>query len=142
MNKRKHAIYFTEPTMTQQHSKDEVDINKIMARYIKTGVIDHVQKYQPQYTENNEVDYHESMNVIRKADEMFLELPSSVRKTFHNDPAKFLEFVNDENNIDKLSEMGLTSKTKSPTGDKTTAPPAKTAEPKTPPSEPAPASDA
>ena len=50
--KRPYSITFTQPTLAQQHSKDEVDINLIMARYIKTGVLDHVAKYQPQYSEN------------------------------------------------------------------------------------------
>ena len=74
LKNRRFSITFTQPSLTQQHSKDETDINKIMARYIKTGVIDHVAKYQPQYTENSEVDYHNSLNIILKADEMFSEL--------------------------------------------------------------------
>lgn len=106
---RSYGITFTQPTLTQQHSKDEVDINKIMARYIKTGVIDHVAKYQPQYTDNSETDYHSSMNIVIKADAMFSELPSTVRKQFNNDPASFLAFVNDEANHSKLAEMGLTN---------------------------------
>lgn len=104
-NNRKYAITFSQPSLTQQHSKDEVDINKIMARYIKTGVIDHVAKYQPQYLENTDIDYHESQNIILKADRMFSELPSSVRREFNNDPAKFLEFVSDEENHEKLADM-------------------------------------
>ncbi len=104
---RTHAIKFTQPTMTQQHSKDETDINKIMARYIKTGVIDHVAKYQPQYLDNNDLDYHQSQNIIIKADAMFAELPSSVRRKFLNNPAEFLKFVSDEKNHEKLADLGL-----------------------------------
>lgn len=107
--KRPHSITFTQPSLTQQHSKDEVDINKIMARYIKTGVIDHVAKYEPQYTDNTALDYHESQNIILKANDMFSELPSPVRKQFNNDPASFLDFVSDESNHSKLQEMGLTT---------------------------------
>lgn len=105
---RKYAITFSQPTLTQQHSKDEADINKIMARYIKTGVIDHVAKYQGQYLENNDIDYHTSQNIIIKADKMFSELPSSVRKEFENNPAEFLKFVNNEENNEKMAELGLT----------------------------------
>lgn len=32
-------IEFTEPSMTQQSHKDSVDINKIIARYDRTGVL-------------------------------------------------------------------------------------------------------
>ncbi len=102
---RKYAITFSQPTLTQQHSKDETDINKIMARYIKTGVIDHVAKYQPQYLDNTDIDYHQSQNIIIKADAMFSELPSSVRREFSNDPAAFLKFVNDPENHDKLEDF-------------------------------------
>lgn len=123
---RKNSIRFTQPSLTQQHSKDETDINNIMARYIKTGVIDHVSKYQPQYTENTEADYHASMNIVLKANQMFSELPAAIRKQFQNDPASFLDFVNDENNHDKLQEMGLTNKPITFTETKTT-PPAKPA---------------
>ncbi len=103
--KRQYSIKFTQPTLTQQHPKDETDINKIMARYIKTGVIDHVQKYQPQYMDNTDVDYHSSQNIIIKADEMFAELPSPVRKRFNNNPAEFLQFVNDPENHEKLKDL-------------------------------------
>jgi len=105
MNKRKYSIQFKQPTLTQQHSKDETDINKIMARYIKTGVIDHVAKYQPQYLDNTDIDYHQSQNIIIKADGMFSDLPATVRKEFNNNPAEFLEFVNDPDNHEKLKDL-------------------------------------
>ena len=38
---------------------------------------------------------------------MFEELPSQIRKKFNNDPAQFLDFVQNENNKDALYEMGL-----------------------------------
>lgn len=106
MNNRKYAITFSQPTLTQQHSKDETDINKIMARYIKTGVIDHLAKYQPQYTDNNAIDYHESQNIIIKANDMFGDLPSSIRREFDNDPAKFLDYVQDPENHENLENLG------------------------------------
>jgi len=132
---------FTQPTLTQQHSKDEVDINNIMARYVKTGVLDHVSKYQPQYIETTQCDYHESMNIIRKADEMFLDLPATVRKKFDNDPGKFLTFVENPENHSKLAEMGLTKTPISPPGDNPPTDPAPCPTTETP-SDPAPASPA
>lgn len=109
MAKRKHSITFTQPSLTQQHQKEEVDINNIMARYIKTGVIDHVNKYQGQYTENRETDYHSALNLINRANSMFLDLPSQVREKFKNDPGAFLDFVENPDNHEKLREMGLTN---------------------------------
>ncbi|AXL15277.1 internal scaffolding protein [Microviridae sp.] len=104
---RTHAIKFTEPSRTQQHQKDETDINKIMARYVKTGVIDHINKHQAYYGENTGIEYQDAMNLLIKADEVFMELPSKVRKFFENDPAKFLEFTENPKNADKLVELGL-----------------------------------
>lgn len=104
---RKHAIVFTQPSMTQQHQKDEVDVNNIMRRYVKTGVIDHVNRNQPFYGDVPAHTYHEAIEQVRKADEMFLELPSAVRKFFDNDPAQFLAFVQDPANKEDLYTMGL-----------------------------------
>ena len=80
-----------------------------MKRYIKTGVLDHVAKYEPQYGEFTGQDYHQSMNIVADANSMFAELPSAVRKQFKNDPASFLDFVDNPDNHSKLAEMGLTN---------------------------------
>jgi len=39
---------------------------------------------------------------------MFNDLPSSIRSRFGNDPAAFLDFVQDENNADEMVKLGLT----------------------------------
>lgn len=106
---RKHAIVFTEPSQTQQHQKDETDVNKIMRRYVKTGVIDHVNKNQPHYADVKYCDYHEALNQIQHAEDLFLELPAQARKGFENDPGLFLEYVQNPENVDKLYDMGLTN---------------------------------
>lgn len=134
---RKYAITFSQPTLTQQHSKDETDINKIMARYIKTGVIDHVAKYEPQYRDNDDLDYHQSQNIILKADAMFSELPSSVRKEFQNNPSEFLKAVNSPDATERLVELGLAKP--QPEVKKPTLVEKPSTKPKNPPEEPAPA---
>lgn len=107
--KRNRVQVFFDPDegRTQQQFKDECDINNIMARYQVTGVVDHVAKYEGQYGEIPEIDYHQAMSVIADANSMFEELPSTVRDHFGNDPAKFLAFCEDEANIDKLREWNL-----------------------------------
>ena len=107
--KREHSILFTQKSKTQQHSKDEVDVNKIMERYTRTGVIDHVNKHQPFYGDIPSDSYHESMNIVADANSMFQELPATVRKYFQNDPSNFLSYVQDPDNAEKLQEMGLTT---------------------------------
>lgn len=91
----------------KQEFKDDADINSIMRKFQKTGVINHSAKYQPVYGETSPLTYHESMNVIKAADTMFFELPSSLRKKFENSATKFLEFVQDEKNFEEAQELGL-----------------------------------
>lgn len=103
-------VYFEEDTLTKQSFRDECNINNIMAKYIRTGVIDHANNYQAEYGFALALDYREANEIIIRADAMFLDLPSSVRERFDNDPAEFLAFVQDEANLPEMQEMGLVSK--------------------------------
>ncbi len=107
---RPHAITFTEPTLTKQSFKEECDINNIMLRYQRTGLVDHISKYQPQYHELDGSTYKDLMDKLANANSMFEELPSKARKHFDNDPAQFLDYVNnlqDGADIQQLIDLGL-----------------------------------
>lgn len=94
-------------TPAQQQFKEDCDVNTIMNRFHKTGLVDHVSQYQPNYGFASAQTYHESMNVITKAQSMFNDLPSKVRNEFSNDPQAFLEFVQDPKNYEKAKELGI-----------------------------------
>lgn len=96
----------------KQAFKDECDINRIMAKYQKTGLIDHVRENKGNYEDYTNVpeSYHEACTQVIAAEEMFMTIPSSIRAKFANDPGQFLAFVEDEKNYDALVEMGLTIK--------------------------------
>jgi len=99
---------FTQKSRTQQSFKDECNINNIMAKYERSGIIDHVSQYQGQY--GNFIgypDYQEAMTAISQANQMFATLPASIRDRFRNDPEAFLNFAQDPDNIDELRELGL-----------------------------------
>ena len=105
---RPHAITFDpEQSMTKQSFKDECDINKIMDKFQRTGLINHYAAHAPTYGDASPVDYLEALQTIATAQEMFDELPSSVRKRFNNDPAQFLEFAENPKNIEQMREYGL-----------------------------------
>ena len=54
------------------------------------------------------VDYQEAVDLVFRAQEMFSELPGSVRENFANDPAALLAFVEDANNGPaEFEAMGL-----------------------------------
>lgn len=96
--------------MTQQNFKDECDINNIMARYAKTGILpDNLNPAMPQYLDATGFDFSIAMNLVAEATSSFAQLPADVRSDFNHDPALFLDFVADPANGPKLAEMGLTS---------------------------------
>lgn len=97
-------VYFSR---TKQSMKDECDINNIMRKFIKTGAVAHVAKHGGEYGFASAQSFHEAMEVLRKGTEMFEDLPSDLRKKFHNEPAEFLQFVQDEKNADAMRELGL-----------------------------------
>jgi len=99
---------FPDETMAKQSFKDECDINGIMARFEKHGIIEHVNKFQGDYGDFTEVqDYHTSMGQIIAAQEAFDSLPAKIRSRFGNQPAAFIEFVDDEDNEEEMRELGL-----------------------------------
>lgn len=102
------TVKFTKPSLAQQSFKDECDINNIMAKYERTGMIEHVNQFQGQYGDFiGFPDYHQAMNAVKEAESMFMTLPSSIRERFNNNPETFLAFAQDENNQDEMIRMGL-----------------------------------
>ncbi len=100
-------VHFEGNGRTKQADKDSCDINVIMAKYMKTGLISHAAKYAGEYGFAPAVNFHEAMNIVTRGEQMFAELPAKVRDRFLNDPGRFLEFVQDEKNREEMVEMGL-----------------------------------
>jgi len=96
-------------SLTDQSMAPECDINKIMLRWQKTGVLEHRNTFEGQYGDfiNVPQDYHSAMNQVIEAEEMFSSLPAKLRKRFGNDPGAYLDFVADPENSDELVKMGL-----------------------------------
>lgn len=92
---------------TKQSFTQECDINNIMAKYQKTGAINHFNSLNPEYGEHTPQDYHQSMNIIAHSNNLFEQLPSSIRKRFNNQPEQFLSFVQNPSNEDEMVQMGL-----------------------------------
>lgn len=105
----RYKVYPNGDSLTHQSMAEECDINKIMLKWQKTGVIEHRNTFDGQYGDFVDVptDYHAAVNQVMEAQDMFNTLPSSVRKNFANDPGLFLEFVSDPKNGPKMVEMGL-----------------------------------
>lgn len=93
---------------THQSMADECNVNKIMAKFERDGVLSHVAQYEGNYGDfTGAMDYHAALNQVIQAGEMFMSLPASVRREFENDPGLFLDFCEDPENEDAMREMGL-----------------------------------
>ena len=91
----------------QQQFKEDADINSIMRKFQKTGAITHTAKYQGEYGLASGLELQQAMNLVTRTQQMFDELPSSIRDRFRNSPQAFLDFVQDERNAAEANELGI-----------------------------------
>lgn len=90
---------------TKQSFKDETDINKIMQRAQRTGTISHLAKYEAVYGDFADLDLLQAQLQVQRGEQIFSELPSEIRKEFHNQPHEFFKFVNDPANAENLHQV-------------------------------------
>jgi len=99
-----------EPTLAQQHYKEECDINTILQKFSITGILPE-SPLSPRYGDFSGIsDYHTALNRVIAAQDEFEALPAPIRARFENDPAKLIEFLEDENNRPEAEELGLVEK--------------------------------
>lgn len=109
-NATTEGIVFTEPSMTQQHFKDETMIDNILQKYAETGFLtDPFTPKRPiQFGDFSDVkDFQTAQNAIALATEYFESLPANVRASFANSPQEFLNALNDPEQRSKLEELGF-----------------------------------
>ena len=94
---------------TQQHQKDECDINLIIKRHTPEQIALMATQNEGQYGDATSIDYHAAQNIIANANTMFNDLPSEIRNQFDNDPALFLDFTSNEENYAEMRKMGIMS---------------------------------
>ena len=109
-NATAEGIVFTEPSITQQHFKDETMIDNILQKYAETGFLtDPFSPKRPiQFGDFSGVtDFQTAQNSVARATEYFESLPSRIRASFSNSPAEFLQALNDPDQRSKLEELGF-----------------------------------
>lgn len=95
------------PSRTQQHFRDETDINVMVQRFQRTGIPD-VPPVFPGVQDFTEAhDFRSAMQAVIDANRAFASLPSSVRERFANDPARLLDFISDDANYDEAVRLGI-----------------------------------
>jgi len=96
-----------EPSLAQQHFKDECDINNILRQFNITGLLPE-NSLSPRYGDfSGIVDYHSALNAVMAAENEFDALPAQLRARFQNDPEQLINFIEDESNREEAINLGL-----------------------------------
>jgi len=99
-----------EPSLAQQHYKDECDINNILRQFNITGLLPE-SPLSPRYGDFTGIgDYHTAMNRVIAVQDEFEALPAQIRARFDNDPAQLIEFLENSDNRPEAEELGLVEK--------------------------------
>lgn len=102
------ALDVSGESRTKQSFRDECDIENIVAKYVKTGLVSHLAGGQPFYADVSEMaDYRGAIEQVRSAEKFFAGLPAKVRAFFENDIATFVDWMADPANADQLEKLGV-----------------------------------
>lgn len=95
-------LYFTE-----QSHKDHCNVNHIINKYDKTGILTHMNTIEAKFGDMTGNDYKTMLDTVLEAKRNFKELPSNIRKRFDNNPEKLLAFMENPANRDEAIKLGL-----------------------------------
>lgn len=104
------SIMCMDPSRTQQHFRDEVDINTLVERFKLTGEMPQLEQLPSFQDFQGIFDYQTAMNAVVAARETFQSLPAKLRARFHNQPQEFIEFFDDPENRPEAEKLGLVDK--------------------------------
>ena len=101
------GLHCEDVTPTQQHFKDECDINNILRQFNITGLLPEAP-LSPRYGDFTGIgDYHSALKQVIAAEDEFMRLPAQIRSRFENDPAKLIDFLEKSENKDEAIKLGL-----------------------------------
>lgn len=100
-----------DPGKTDPSGAADCDINNIVERYARAGGKIDLGRYHPEVVFGDTTllpsDYSSALQMVIDAQNAFMTLPAEVRKRFDNDPARFVDFVDDPSNGPDLVAMGF-----------------------------------
>jgi len=100
------ALSFPADGKTQQHFTDACDATKIVERYQRTGILDHVNTASPRYGYAPSRSYAEVAFAVAGMRSQYETLPEKVRERFPNF-YEFVEAFDDPHAQSALVELGL-----------------------------------
>lgn len=96
---------------TQQHFREEANINSIMDRYNKSGLLTDPAKVatiMPKFGDfTNISDFQTMQNRIVEVKNYFMSLPADIRRRFDNNPNSLLTWMSDPENTKEARDLGL-----------------------------------
>lgn len=92
---------------TKKSFAGECNINHIIGKYRRTGVLEHVREAIPKFADVPMIDYHQAQNLLVEAQYTFDQLPADMRKECDNDPGKFLQKLHSEDGREFLERYQL-----------------------------------
>lgn len=99
---RRKGVEFNAPSLTQSQFQRDCDIN-VMIRRALTGDISAIVNGKMIDASDAPESFHDSLNIMAKADTAWEEMPDSVRRTYGNKEAFILAFDNEVKRIAELS---------------------------------------
>lgn len=96
-----------DESLALQSGKEEADINTLVKRFGLTGELPTNLRVPLTVEFSGVSDYHTALNLLREADDAFMEMPADVRERFNHDPGALVAFVSDPANLDEARTLGL-----------------------------------
>lgn len=101
------GLHCEDASLTQQHFKDETDINNILRQFNITGLLPE-STLSPRYGDFTGIgDYHSALNSVIAAEDGFMSLPAELRARFENDPAQLIDFLENPENKNEAIKLGI-----------------------------------
>lgn len=97
-------------SLTQQHFKDDADINIMTKKYLRgqTPTLGNpMATRQPIFGDFTSIDFMDMKNAIIDAEQQFASLPSKIRNRFKNDPYSLIRWVEKPENREEAIKLGL-----------------------------------
>lgn len=100
-----------DPGFTVQSDAKDADINVIVARLLKGGMVPPTLGGEPFFGDVSEIgNLADCLMVVQKADRLFMSFPANIRERFDNSPEEFVSFLSDEKNRSEAEELGIIAK--------------------------------
>lgn len=134
---RPRVSFKNSPSMTKQAFAKDADINNIMDKYTKTGVLPSGTR-APMFGDfSSGEEYQSIQNKLIQAQSDFSLLPSDVRELFDNDVKALLDFASNPDNAQELENLlGIGSAAEGTSAPEPTQPDARSANAPSAPTDP------